>query len=407
MRICFPLPPIERYSPVSGGAIATCVMQVARGLIERGHEVTVLADNHGDEPYRVGRFMPIRSGIGAAVPLWRRGVSKLRYRMHRHDWPRQDIYVDAVRAAIGRLDPLPDAVVVENDLHTPRMLKRSFSKVRQVLWLHNEQHPRHPAPATLLQVVDHLVTNSDYIRRFSQRRLGVAAERFSVVHNGVDRQAFTPRDRFDAPRQPVWILALGRIDPNKGVDLAVEAVAALRAQGLPVELTVAGGRWFFAADPAHVDPFAESLQQRMDETDAHYLGHVPRAQVPALVREHDIACVLSRSQEPFGLVALEAMAGGCAVIASDRGGLPEACGGAAVVADVDRPQSVIERMRELVLDPARLAAVKRASVERAASAGWDTAAAKFEAILARACGIEPDSAAVGRPDTLPTEAALA
>jgi glycosyltransferase involved in cell wall biosynthesis len=386
VRICFPLPPIERYSPTSGGAIATCVMQVARGLVHRGHEVTILADNHGDKPYDVGRFIPIRCPMGDDLSLWRRAVSKLRYRIHRYDWPRQDVYAQAVRHAIRRFDQPPHVIMIENDMHTPAMLKHTFPDTRQVLWLHNEQHTRHQHPEQLLAAVDRIVTNSDYIRRFTQERFGLTADRFSVVHNGVDLEAFTPRDNFDKPRRPVKVLALGRIDPNKGVDLAVDAVAALRAEGMPVELTVVGGRWFFENGRKLADPYFDTLRQRMKEAHADYLGHLPRERVPAVVREHDIACVLSRSQEPFGLVTLEAMASGCAVLASDRGGLPEACGGAARVVDVDHLSSVIDAMRELVQNPDRLAVAKHASLERARLADWSHTAATMENALAQASG---------------------
>ena len=395
MHVCFPLPPIERYAPSSGGAIATCVMQVARGLIERGHRVTVLADNRGDEPYDVGEFRSV-SGPHAGRPNpARRALSKLRYRLHRYDWPRQDLYVAAVRRAIASLPQPPDVIAVENDLHTPGLLKRALPRAASVLWLHNEQHPRHPRPTGLLAPVDRVVTNSHYIRRFSQRRLGLDGDRIAVVHNGVDLEAFTPRVGYLEPRAPVRVLALGRIDPNKGVDLAVDAVAALRERGVAVSITVVGARWFYG-DDGRDDPFTRSLRAKMDAAGADYLGHRRREDVPALVREHDVACVLSRSQEPFGLVALEAMAGGCAVVASDRGGLPEACGGAAVSVDVDRFDAVVEAVHALATDPDRLASAKRAAVARAAGMGWDRTAREMERVM-----LEAIRRRAGREDARP------
>ncbi|MGA2163148.1 MAG: hypothetical protein ABSH36_01610, partial [Solirubrobacteraceae bacterium] len=54
----------------------------------------------------------------------------------------------------------------------------------------------------------------------------------------------------DAPR----VLFLGRIDPNKGPDIAADAVATLRAEGLQVKLTVAGGLWFYGHGREMEDP---------------------------------------------------------------------------------------------------------------------------------------------------------
>ena len=96
---------------------------------------------------------------------------------------------------------------------------------------------------------------------------------------------------------------------------------------MPISLTVAGGLWFYGHGDEMNDPYFRLLKSKMDAAEASCLGHVVRAEVPELIRDHDVVCVLSRSQEPFSLVALEAMASGCAVIASNRGGLPEACGG--------------------------------------------------------------------------------
>jgi glycosyltransferase involved in cell wall biosynthesis len=129
------------------------------------------------------------------------------------------------------------------------------------------------------------------------------------------------------------------------------------------------------------DPFFRTLKVKMDAAGAEYVGHVPRAKVPELVRAHDIVCVLSRSEEPFGLVALEAMASGCAVISSRRGGLPEACGGAAMLVDPDDFTAVKEVLRRLVTDQGLLRQTKWQSVERAARAPWSGCARHIEEIL--------------------------
>jgi glycosyltransferase involved in cell wall biosynthesis len=100
--------------------------------------------------------------------------------------------------------------------------------------------------------------------------------------------------------------------------------------------------------------------------------------VPAVVRDHDVAFVLSRANEPFGLVALETMASGCAVISSDRGGLPEACGGAALLVDPDDFEGVVRHLRTLVSDATALRAQKQRAVERASKSSWESVARILE-----------------------------
>ena len=68
---------------------------------------------------------------------------------------------------------------------------------------------------------------------------------------------------------------------------------------------------------------------------------------------HTTLSVFSRWDDPFCLVVLEAMASGCAVVASLRGGIPEAAGGAAVLAPSDDPDSVATILREWASQPSR------------------------------------------------------
>ncbi len=134
-------------------------------------------------------------------------------------------------------------------------------------------------------------------------------------------------------------------------------------------MTLAGPRRSWSGD-GH-----EYLQElvRSIEPFGAYVGAVDRGRVPALVRAHDVMVVPSLSEEPFGLVVLEAMASGLAVIASNRGGLPEACGGAATLVDPDDLDALTCAVAELA-EPRRLLAAKRASVARASSRTWEKVA---------------------------------
>jgi glycosyltransferase involved in cell wall biosynthesis len=105
---------------------------------------------------------------------------------------------------------------------------------------------------------------------------------------------------------------------------------------------------------------------------------VDRRKAPEIVRGHDVVCVLSRSNEPFGLVVLEGMASGCAVIASKRGGLPEACGGAANLVDESNLSEVIGALRSLVVDGGLLQEHKERSVARASRQTWTECARIIE-----------------------------
>lgn len=148
-------------------------------------------------------------------------------------------------------------------------------------------------------------------------RLGAPPERLSVVYPGVDSTLFHPAARPVVGRPSVLVAA--RLEPLKGVDLAVRALALLEPGARPV-LRIAGGA---TAD----DSFGPSLLALAAELgvadDVELLGPQSRPALAALMRESTLVLVPSHS-ETYGLVALEAAASGVPVVASATGGLVEA-----------------------------------------------------------------------------------
>lgn len=376
-HICFLNPQGEFYSPVSGGAVATITMQTAAALARRGHSASILTPVNGDPLYPVGNVIPIHAPKRHELSTPQRAVSKLRRKFNEWDTAYYDRYLASFAKALKSI-PAPDAVVVYNDLVSPRYIKALLPATRVIVNLQNEQGTTQSQPAHALTGVHRFLACSNHIRTWTSEKYGLDPARFAVLNSGVDLTAFSPRHNFDAPVSPLKVLFIGRIDPNKGPDIAADAVTALRRQGVPIELTVAGGLWFYGHGNEMADPFFRTLKSKMDATTANYVGHVTRPDVPALVRAHDVVCVLSRSREPFGLVVLEAMASGCAVLSSNRGGLPDACGSAGVMLDPDDLPAVTEQLRTWATNPAALAQAKHASITRAATASWDGVAKEFE-----------------------------
>jgi len=81
------------------------------------------------------------------------------------------------------------------------------------------------------------------------------------------------------------------------------------------------------------------------------------------------------------------MASGCAVIASNRGGLPEACGGAAMLVDPDNFQQVVDCLRALAEDSTLLRSFKRKSVARASTESWMSKTAMLERVFQTELGL--------------------
>ena len=147
----------------------------------------------------------------------------------------------------------------------------------------------------------------------------------TVVHNGVDISRFQAADpamaaalrrRAGATARPL-ILAVGGIEPRKGSDTLMRAMAALRRSGRNPVLTVVGGH-SFQDYREYRDQVLSSLPQlglRLDD-DVVLLGTVPDAQLPGWYAAADVLAFPS-TKEGWGLAVLEAMSAGLPVVASD------------------------------------------------------------------------------------------
>ena len=365
--------PFEYYSPVSGGAIATVTMNVIRELEKNGHETFVLAHDDAQPVYPTGgvRFLPANPNGSIGEVL-----SHLQARLLGWDWPNQGRFWKSVHRELRSLSP--DVVVLSNDLVGAIDVRAALPRVKIVVWVHNECHSSGNIPSGLA-ATDVFLGCSHYIESWLLGRCSLPQSKVHVAHAGVDSDVFFPakRDRIDSLK----LLYTGRLDPNKGVDVAVEVFRRLKKGDRPVSLTVAGHSWFYNRETRREEAFLTNLRKIMKELEVDWLGHVPRRWLPGLMRGHDVALVLSRSQEPFGLVVLEAMASGLAVMASPYGGLSEACGEAGIFVDPGKPAEITNKL-ECLCDPnGELEFWKRRSLERSAMARWaDTANVLLRAV---------------------------
>lgn len=137
-----------------------------------------------------------------------------------------------------------------------------------------------------------------------------------VIANPYDEGIFRPHP--DIPRTRD-LVAVGRLVSDKGFDLLLEALAILQGQGLSPNLTLIGD-----------GPERRNLAARLTalglDRQVEMTGALPPERVARRLAEHRFLVAPSRYHEPFGLVALEGIACGCAVIGSAGGGLPEAIG---------------------------------------------------------------------------------
>jgi len=370
LGLCVVLPPIEPYSP-SGGAIATVVRNVTREWERVGHAVTVIAPRGDDPPYSSGksivldvhRKLRITDRIGSRIGLsatW--------------DWPAYRSYLKSVTAAIRALEPAPEVLVAHNDLQLLPELLVLVPEAQTILWLHNTIQTAMPNPHSSLEGVGRILAVSDYVARWTERRYGLGEDTVHAAYNGVDLEQFHPGGRFQTPGSSLRVVCHGRIDPAKGFHLVVNSVGRLRARGVAVELSLAGGLQAFGISHSAAATYRDNLLASLEKIGGTYLGRLAPDEVPDLLRGADVACVPSVHPDPFPLSALEAMASGCALVASHRGGLPEAVGRAGILIDPDDPSELDAALAALADDRALLAERQRSARARAERFPWSTPA---------------------------------
>ncbi len=124
---------------------------------------------------------------------------------------------------------------------------------------------------------------------------------------------------------------------------------------------------------------AREIAARGVAGDVKDLGVVPDSDVPALLRGA-AALVMPSFAEGFGLPVLEAQAAGTPVVCSDRGGLKEAAGNAAIYIDPERPQSIAEGIETVLTDEKTRENICLEGKRRAKEFTWDAVAEKTEAV---------------------------
>jgi D-inositol-3-phosphate glycosyltransferase len=218
-----------------------------------------------------------------------------------------------------------------------------------------------------------------------ERLYGADPNRIEIVPPGVEHAFFSPGDRAGARRalglgdHPV-LLFVGRIQPLKGLDVAVATLAAVGRSD--AELLVVGGPSGAEgeAELARVLALADRLgvrhRIRFEEPQPHHL-------LSTSYRAADVVLVPSRS-ESFGLVALEAAACGIPVVAAAVGGLRTLVehGRTGLLVDGRDPAHFAAAVDSLLDHPAHAAELGRAAAVRAQGFTWSTAAARLRRIYA-------------------------
>lgn len=330
-RVALLLPERERFTADGAGAVALAVRDLALAA-PTGNELVVFGrDPQG--PVLGGAFRTLDLGRVAPRLLGNRRA-----------------YARAARNAL--LAYAPDLVQVHNRPLLALKLAEALAPTPIVLALHNLAETmdgtRTVAERMALERrLDAIVCNSNHVRdRFLDGLDRESATRVLTIHRGLPLSALPePLPHGERQRE---ILFVGRLSPDKGADTFVQA-AALALPRLPGwSARMIGPTWF--REKHRDSDFAAGLRPAAAAAGITMAGFLENDAVLHAMTRAAIVVVPSRWIEPFARVALEALACGAALIASPRGGIPEAAGDAALYAEPDDPAALADAMCRVALD---------------------------------------------------------
>lgn len=213
------------------------------------------------------------------------------------------------------------------------------------------------------------------------------AGRSEVTYSGVfwddfndDDQRCAPLPELKSPRP--YVLGIGRMVPQKGFDVLLRAFALAELPGLDLVLVGEGG------ERENLENLARELGV---EKKVCFFGRAERRQVIALFKGCEFFVLPSR-MEPMGIVNLEAMSAGKAVIASRVGGVPElVTPNTGILVPAENASALAEAMRNLADDTQGREKMGRAGRARAEQFSWPRIAAQHRAIYNRVLSQPPQS----------------
>jgi len=384
------------YPPFVVGGIAAHVDGLARAMVRSGHDVVVLTlqrrDAGGPAPddevldgVRVLRasadlpWVPDHDlvarmasanhqlvGLAAQLGGWRPEV------VHAHDW-----LVAWAGDTLKTLWGVPLVATIhatERGRHGGHLPPGMPAEINAVEWW-------------LTYQAREVIACSRFMVREVVDGFELPNEKVHLVPNGVDTASWTPAHRVDAPRE-LLVVAWGRVQYEKGFQVLVRAVGALRNRVPGIRCTIAGRGSYLAELQTQID--VEGVADLVD-----LAGFVPDDELRDTLQR--AGCVVIPSlYEPFGIVALEGMAAGAPTIVARTGGLAEIVEGtgAGLLFEPGNHLDLARRIEEVLLDPARAAAMARTAATLLAERyTWDAIAASTSEVYGAATGTVATAAA--------------
>lgn len=357
---------LDRENPQAGGA-EEHMHEIFGRLASRGHDVTALVSGwRGCEPRARLDGIDVRRAGGRytfslAAPLY--------YRRHLASGGFDVVIEDLNKVPVfARYWVDAPVVLLAHHLFGTTAFQAGPFPVAAATWLLERPVPYVFRSTPAVAVSES--TRADLVVR------GLDADFIEVIPNGIDLDLYTPHPEGAEAARPT-LLFLGRLKKYKRVDLVIEAVARLAAEGSEVELLVGG-----VGD--QLGALRTLASQRGVAHRVSFLGFVTDEEKRRLLRDTWVH-VLTSPKEGWGISNLEAAACGTPTVASDSPGLRESVidGETGLLVPHGDVPALCEALGALLADADRRREMGRKARTFAEGFSWDDSADAFEKTLRR------------------------
>jgi glycosyltransferase involved in cell wall biosynthesis len=356
--------------PVQAGSIPIWNYEVARRLVRSSQVIIYSRKNRGQQSIEISENVEYRR-VSIAGNRWFNALSKSISQLNRKSlYFASSLYgfSYALMVALDLRKQGCDLVHIPNFSQFVPIIRAFNPKIKIVLHMHCEwlNQLDYNLLTKRLAKVDLIIGCSDYITEKIKHRFPQFAARCQTVFNGVDIQVFNPTDRTHKTEQK--IIYVGRISPEKGLHILLDAFALVRAKYPSVKLEIIGPQKptpieFLASlsdDPKVIklaqfipEYYFSDLQNKLPGKDAgvSFIGAVNHLELANCYREADILINPSLS-EAFGMSLVEAMAVGIPAIATKIGGMTEVIEDnlTGLLVQADNPAALAEAIMKLLAD---------------------------------------------------------
>ena len=242
-------------------------------------------------------------------------------------------------------DPI---IEVHNRPYLVRLIKERVKDARVILFFHNDplemRGSKHDKERlSIVKNCSAICFVSKYLKNQYLKNINFMPKNLHILYNGVNYNLKNP------VKKEKNIIFVGRLVKEKGAHLFLEAAKVLSKKYNKWKFIVVGSAYLGSEIETDFSRKIVSLVRQLG-SNVEFTGYLPHQKSQRMIEKSEILVVPSIWNEPFGLVVAEGMIHGCAIITTNKGGIPEIIQDKGIILETINTQSIVDSIELLIND---------------------------------------------------------